>query len=135
MKTLKQISLLILISIVTSCASIKQDPYTLSETKETKEITLKLIDLSTQPYINHVKSIDSVKTRLQSLLSYQKSKKNNIVLIEMFKILVKDNGKVYGFFNIWKKNNVLATYFINQSKEEIMFGFDQILELENKKDK
>ncbi len=129
----KSILLLVLLWLFASCSST-YDVYSYNETVRLKEKTVKLVELGVEPYSNHAKSIDSLKIELDSLYSYEKTRKQNEATVKLWSsVIINEKGLIYRFFSLWEKKSTLGDLYIDKKKVNIIKAFDDVIELENAK--
>lgn len=133
MKTIKRLSLVIVILITLGGCKTYYDAYSHQETIDVKNQTLQLMDSSANKYVNYELKIDSLKIRITKLYDYQKTRENNFATIEQWKTLLRDNGTFYNFFNYWKSSIKIDSGYLKFIKPQMRLSFDQIIELESAK--
>jgi hypothetical protein len=103
---LKLVPFLIAISFaVVSCTSTRTalfDQYSYQKTTALKIETAKLMDKATTPYVFNKTEAESLLLNIEKLVEYEKSKPNNEITFEMWKILTdKEKNLLSGFFKRW----------------------------------
>ena len=137
---LKLIPFLILISFaVVSCTSTRTalfDQYSYQKATELKIETAKLMDKAVKPYASNKTEVESLLLNIEKLVEYEKSKPNNEITFEMWKILTdKEKNLLSGFFKRWETKETLSPVFVAESKKQVIDALDLLIQYESKKDK
>ena len=130
MKTIKRLSLVIVVLITLGGCKTYYDAYSHQETIDVKNQTLVLMDSSVNKYSNYELKIDSLKIRITKLYDYQKTRENNDVTVQMWRTLLRDNGTFYGFFDYWRNKDSITSGYLKFIKPQMSNSFNKIIELE-----
>lgn len=135
MKTIKN-SCLILITAITlwNCAPL-YDHYTFTQTEETKEGTLRLVEKGTTPFNEHTEAVAALKTRLETMVAYEKTKKRNEITVRMWQLLSGDEQLVGSYLKLWEQKGTLNEAFTEAAGMEMEEAFNLMLAYEKEKDK
>jgi len=133
MKAIKNLSLVIVILITLGGCKSYYDAYSHQETIEVKNQTLVLMDSSVFKYNKYQVRLDSLKVKITNLYEYQKKRQNNIIVVEQWNTLLRDNGTFNNFFNYWKESDTVSKGYLKYIKPQMSKSFDKIIELETKK--
>ncbi|MNQ09854.1 hypothetical protein D3C85_226770 [compost metagenome] len=137
---LKLVLFLIAISFAVACCTSTRtalyDQYSYQKTTELKIETAKLMDKAVTPYASNKKEVESLLLNLEKLVEYEKSKPDNEITFEMWKILSdKEKNLLSGFFKRWETKATLSPTFLAESKKQVMDALDLLIQYESKKDK
>ena len=132
MKKLKQISITIILNVMSSCVT-NYSTIAYENAKRGKQEFLKIADLATESYSIHKSKIDSIKIDLKKSYEFEQQREKNHATVWQWKILMAKNGTIYGFFNLWEKKDSLNTDPIKFIKKDAAATFDEILKLEKAK--
>ncbi|MCI1779625.1 MAG: hypothetical protein LKI53_06670 [Bacteroidales bacterium] len=141
MKTLsKKIRNCALISLVFSligCGTISHfDQTAYYQVVALKTETLNIMDLAKDNYSVHEMEVKTFQTKIQKAYEYEKSRSKNKITVKQWDLLLNKDGNALGsFFRIWESNEKCSETYINEKKKLIGQCFDQIIELEIKKQK
>ncbi|HPF10753.1 MAG TPA: hypothetical protein PKW08_08100 [Flavobacteriaceae bacterium] len=133
MKTTLKTYALLLSLLLASCASY-YDHYTLSETVFTKVMVESLINKATSPYADHEAAVNDLQLQLQKMLLYEKTKKKNLIMQQMWALLNSENSSLQGFLKTWKDQGTLSPVFIEEFSPETLKLFDLMIDFESQKD-
>ena len=118
-----------------SCSSLSSfDQTTIDQASSIKIMALSLMDKATNPYPDFVPQVDELKNKLDEAYQYSKSRNNNDETTQQWELLIKPDGHLLGgFLSRWQSQNKLSGSFVNQAKDLVSTGFDEIIEFENSK--
>lgn len=138
MKTIKLVAILCCFAFG-SCGSTKAllyDKYSHEQTTKIKAASEKTIDNAVNPYASHEAEVQQLLLDCNAMLTYEKGKPNNEIVISMWQLMTNDEKNLLGgFLKRWKDKGSLSPFFIVESKKQIVEAFDLLLEYELKKDK
>ncbi len=124
--------------ILTSCSAIKTavyDQYSYQQTTSIKVDVSKMIDKSTDQYSKHVADVQKLLIDMDKMMEYEKNKPNNEITFTMWQLLTnKEKNSAAGFFKRWEEKGSFSPIFLEESKKQIMEGFDLLIQYEIKKD-
>jgi len=137
MKKLKLIVLLFL-GLFASCSAIKTavyDQYSYQQTTSLKIDVSKIIDKSTEQYSKNAIEVQKIILEMEKMMEYEKNKPNNEITFAMWQLLTnKDKNSVAGFFKRWEEKGSFSPIFLEESKKQILEGFDLLIQYEVRKD-
>lgn len=121
------------------CAKSIFDQQAVSTATELKNNAIALISKATTGQFDAVKEeANTLKTALQAALDYEKARKKNTESIALWQKMIDPKQKMLGgFLEKWEKTGIkpMNKNFVAEAQKLIGKGFDQIIELENKKSK
>ena len=86
------------------------------------------------PYNDFKPQIEDLKEQLNNAYKYETSRNNNDESIKQWRVLINPDGNFLGgFLSNWKSQNKLSETFINQAKDLVRSGFNEIIALERSK--
>ena len=132
MKKLKQISITIILIVMSACVS-NYSTIAYENAVRGKQEFLKVADMATQSYSMHKAKIDSIKIDLEKSYQFEQQREKNQATIWQWKILMGKKGIVYDFFNVWKEQDSVSKAFIKLRKKNAEKSFDEIIKLEQAK--
>ncbi|MEO0292746.1 MAG: hypothetical protein ABIN61_00800 [candidate division WOR-3 bacterium] len=106
------------------------DSYSYKETISAKVETLELMGKGTKEYLKYEDQIEKVLLNLKKQYEYEKNKPKNYETSKMWEIILE---MFNGFIEIWRKNERLNDFFINEVKIKVEKIFNLIIDLESKK--
>ncbi len=133
---IQKLSYVLLASLLfISCSSLSSfDQTTIDQASSIKIMALSLMDKATNPYTDFAPQVDELKNKLEEAYQYSKSRNNNDETTQQWEVLIKPDGHLLGgFLSRWQSKNKLSETFINQAKDLVRTGFDEIIEFENSK--
>ena len=118
-----------------SCSSLNSfDQTALNQAKSLKTISLYLMGNAVNPYSDFKPQIEDLKEQLNNAYKYETSRNNNDESIKQWRVLINPDGNFLGgFLSKWKSQNKLSETFINQAKDLVRSGFNEIIDLERSK--
>jgi hypothetical protein len=137
---MKKLKLLIILffTIFISCNAIKTavyDQYSYQQTTSIKVEASKMIDKSTEQYSKNAVEVQKLLLDMEKMMEYEKNKPNNEITFAMWQLLTnKEKNSVAGFFKRWEEKGSFSPIFLEESKKQIMEGFDLLIQYEIKKD-
>lgn len=135
MKTKLKMYALFASLIFASCADI-YDHYTFTKTLETQVMVENLFKRSTtQQYSDNLASINELQLQLQTMLEYEKTKKDNLIMQKMWELHNSEGSALQGFFKQWKAQGTMSEVFIQEFTPEVSRMFDLMVDYENSKSK
>ncbi len=131
----KFLYIFILSFICLSCSSLSSfDQTALDQATIIKTISLYLMGNATNPYNDFKPQIEDLKEQLNIAYKYEKGRTNNDESSKQWETLINPNGNLLGgFLSRWQSKNKLSETFINQAKDLVRNGFDEIIDLESSK--
>lgn len=112
------------------------DQYAYTQTTSIKVDALNVMELATDNFSNHKKEVGEIKTQMQKAYEYEKNRQKNNITVLMWEEMMKPSGKLFGgFITFWESHNTVSPKFIEDEKKLIGDAFDQIAQLEIKKNK
>lgn len=121
-----------------SCNTVKNpgyDQYSYQQTTSIKVEVSKMIDKSVEQYSKNVIDVEKLLLNMEKMMEYEKNKPNNEITFSMWQFLLnKEKNAVAGFFKRWQEKGSFSPVFIEESKKQIMEGFDLLIKYEIKKD-
>jgi hypothetical protein len=137
MKKIKLVALLLCV-MLTSCNAIKTavyDQYSYQQTTSIKVDASRLIDKSTDQYSKNVADVQKLLLDMDKMMEYEKNKPNNEITFAMWQVLTnKEKNSVAGFFKRWEEKGSFSPIFLEESKKQLMEGFDLLIQYEVRKD-
>ena len=133
-KTKFHFIVLLLCSLMFSCASSLYDHYTFTETIGAKTDAQSLIRQSVTSYENHISQIESFKSRIDKMVIYEKEKSKNEITLKMWNHMNSENSSLSKFLVLWKEKDKLNPAFTEDFASQIDKMFDLMIAYETKKD-
>ncbi|WP_028888820.1 hypothetical protein [Tenacibaculum ovolyticum] len=137
MKKIKLLSL-VLVVLLTSCASLKMAPYDQYSYQKSVEIkidTENIIAKATTTYAENSIEIERLKNDMRKIVAYEKYKPNNEITYNMWKIISdKEKNLIAGFLNRWEKKGKLSSYFVKEANQQITEAMNLLVRFEGKKE-
>jgi hypothetical protein len=137
MKKLKLIALMLSVMLI-SCNAIKTavyDQYSYQQTTSIKVDVSKIIDKSIDAYSKNSAEVQKLQLDMEKMMEYEKNKPNNEITFAMWQVITnKEKNSVAGFFKRWEEKGSLSPIFIEESKKQLMEGFDLLIQYEVRKD-
>ena len=124
------------------CATISPfDQYAYAQVTSVKVDVMNLMDLSAEPYSNHVTIVEDVTSKIMKVVEYEKHRPKNGITVamwnKMFRVdssgIVDATTMIPSFLKKWKQDGKESKFFIQQAKGQVSEGFDLIAELEASK--
>ena len=101
-----------------------------------KAEALQLMDKGSTPYSQNSEKIDAVLLDMNKAYEYDKGRARNEKTTALWTALLNPEGKLFGgFIRYWKTRNELHPAYIDEKKKDISDAFDQIIQLEQGKQK
>lgn len=126
-------------SLIISCESFKTvtfDQFIYQKTIEIKVDADNLINKSSEDYKTHENDIENIKKQIAFILEYEKNRPNNEASTLMWELMNnKDKNLLMGYFELWKKNNIVSSSFSVEAKKQIDEAFSLLLKYEATKNK
>lgn len=92
------------------------------------------MNLATDDYATHEKTVQDLQTKLQKVYAYEKNRPKNEITLKMWDKLLDANGHLLGgFIKRWQTEHKLNAVFVREEKKIIDEAFDQIAGLESHK--
>ena len=117
-----------------SCVSL-YDHFTLTETVATKVQMENLLDNATTPYTDNLAAINALKTQMQKMLVYERTKDKNVVTTKMWELMTGENSTINSFLETWESQGTMSAPFVEEFRPQITEMFDLMIDFESKKDK
>jgi len=136
-KTVFFFSFVVLISMAGCTPTISlYDQYAYAQAISVKVDALNLMDLATEDYQSHQKEIAALNVEIQKIYEYDQRRTKDSLTVKQWDILKNPNGHLLGsFLNNWKTSGKLSTVYIGDKKTTVTVAFDEIIKLENHKNK
>ena len=129
------ISISLIVLFLVSCSTIS--PFSETAYKQSTSIkasALALMDKAQEPYSNYCKKVEDLMLEARKAYEYAKGRPKNEESAEQWAIMIDPKGNMLaGFFEKWKSEGKQSKFFIEEAKEQISKGFDQISALESGK--
>lgn len=127
----KIISIAIIVIIFQACSVTNFDRYAYQKTEESKIEAFEVMDLaSSNSFESRSADVDRFKLKLDSLFTYEKSRKNNALTVEAWKTVLSEGSTLNRFFKRWKEKVVLKPTYVAEKKINVGRLFDDILKIE-----
>jgi len=122
---------------LTACSTIAPyDQAAYEHATSTKAEALLLMDRANTSYSQNADKIDAVILDLNKAYEYDKGRPRNQITAAMWTKLLNPEGKLFGgFIRYWKSKGQLHPAYIEEKKKDIGDAFDQIIQLEQGKEK
>ncbi len=137
MKKLKLIALFFL-GLLASCNAIKTavyDQYSYQQTTSLKVDVSKIVDKSTEQYSKNALEVQKIALEMEKMMEYEKNKPNNEITFAMWQLINnKEKNSVAGFFKRWEEKGNFSPIFLEESKKQLLEGFDLLIQYEVRKD-
>ena len=121
--------------LITGCVSsaiFNQKAY--EQATSLKVDALTLMDQATEPFADHRKAVDELTIKIEKAYQYCLGLPNNEETIGQWEIIKDpDRNSLMGFLKRWETEKQLSQTFINNVKDLVSKGFDEVIELESKK--
>lgn len=132
---IRNLTILVFILSFTACATISSfDQYAYTQTTSLKVDAMNTMDLATDDYATHEKTVQDLQTKLQKVYAYEKNRPKNEITLKMWDKLLDGNGHLLGgFIKRWQTEHKLNAVFVREEKKIIDEAFDQIAGLESHK--
>lgn len=102
----------------------------------TKAEAVMLMDRAGTPYSQNTGNIDAVMLDLNKAYEYDKGRSKNQITVQLWTKLLNPEGNLFGgFIRYWKTRGELHPAYIEEKKKDIEDAFDQIIQLEQGKQK
>jgi len=131
----RSMTIVLVLFLYVSCASISSfDQYAYTQTTSLKVDAMNTMDLATEEFTTHKKTVQDLQTKLQKVYEYEKNRPKNEITIKMWDKIMDANGHLLGgFIKRWESKQKLNEAFINEEKKLVGVAFDQIAGLESHK--
>ena len=132
---IRNLTVLVFLLSFTACATISSfDQYAYTQTTSLKVDAMNTMDLATDEYTTHEKTVQDLQTKLQKVYEYGKNRPQNGITLKMWDKLLDANGHLLGgFIKRWQNEHKLNAVFVREEKKIIDEAFDQIAGLESHK--
>jgi hypothetical protein len=104
-----------------------------------KAEALTLIGESNQSYTSHEQEVNALKLEMSKAAEFAKGIPKNEAVVGMYAIIMREDkndlGSLYGVLTLWKEKNTLHTAYIQEITTKIGEEFDQLIQLEQGKNK
>jgi len=132
---IRNLTILVFLLSFTACATISPfDQYAYTQTTSLKVDAMNTMDLATDDYATHEKTVQDLQTKLQKVYEYEKNRPRNEITLKMWDKLLDANGHLLGgFIKRWQGEHKLNAVFVREEKKIIDEAFDQIAGLESHK--
>lgn len=135
MKTKLKMFVLFISLVFASCASY-YDHYTFTKTLETKVMVENLLQRSaTQQYSDNLTSVNELQQQLQTMLEYEQTKKDNIIMQKMWALHLAESSALQGFIKQWEEQGTMNQVFIDEFTPEVSRLFELMVDYEANKSK
>jgi outer membrane PBP1 activator LpoA protein len=125
-----------LVLVLTACSTIASYDQTAYEhATSTKAETLLLMDRATTSYSQNTDKIDAVILDLNKAYEYDKGRARNQLTVRQWTKLLSPDDLFGAFIRKWKSKGQLHPGYIEVKKKDVEDAFDQIIELEQGKQK
>jgi hypothetical protein len=125
-----------LVLVLTACSTIAPYDQTAYEhATSTKAETLLLMDRATTSYSQNTDKIDAVILDLNKAYEYDKGRARNQFTVGLWTKLLSPDDLFGAFIRKWKTKGQLHPGYIEVKKKDVEDAFDQIIELEQGKQK
>jgi hypothetical protein len=102
----------------------------------TKAEALLLMDRASTSYSQNSEKIDEVMLDLNKAYEYDKGRLRNQITVQLWTKMLNPEGNLFGgFIRYWKNTGELHAAYIKEKKKDIEDAFDQIIQLEQGKQK
>ena len=134
--TLNKIAALAVLLMIVGCGHLIA-PY--NETAYQNATNLKveslaLMDKATEPYSENEQSVENLNIKLEQAYEFAKGLPKNEITAKQWWIMIDPDGNMLGgFLQKWKNDGSLNQIFVEEVKNQVSQGFDQIIELESAK--
>jgi len=122
---------------LTGCNTIAPyDQAAYEHATSTKAEALLLMDRASTSYSQNADRISTVILDINKAYEYDKGRPKNQVTVEIWAELLSPDGKSFGgFLRYWKSKGQLHPAYIEEKKKDVGDAFDQIIQLEQGKQK
>jgi hypothetical protein len=138
MKAIKLVTILCCF-VFASCKSTKTvlyDQYSYDQTTAIKAESEKVMNQAITSYTNYQVEIEKLLLNCNTLLTYEKTKPNNEITINMWQLINNEEKNLLGgFLKRWKDKGSLSPFFLEESKKQVIDAFDLLRQYEMTKDK
>lgn len=94
------------------------------------------MDRASTPYSQNTEKIDGAILDLNKAYEYDKGRFKNQITVQLWTKLLNPEGNLFGgFIRYWKRRGELHPAYIEEKKKDIEDAFDQIIQLEQGKQK
>jgi hypothetical protein len=125
-----------LVLVLTACSTIATyDQAAYEHATSAKAETLLLMDRATTAYSQNTDKIDAVILDLNKAYEYDKGRARNQETVGMWTKMLSPDDLVGAFIRKWKSEGQLHPGYIKVKKKDVEDAFDQIIELEQGKQK
>jgi hypothetical protein len=104
-----------------------------------KAEALTLVGKSNQSYTSHEQEVNALKLDMSKAAEFAKGIPKNDAVVGMYAIIMRDDkndlGSLYGVLTLWKEKNTLHAAFTQEITTKIGEEFDQLIQLEQGKNK
>ena len=125
-----------LVLVLTACSTIAPyDQAAYEHATSAKAETLLLMDRATTSYSQNTDKIDAVILDLNKAYEYDKGRARNQFTVKLWTELLSPDDLFGAFIRKWKTKGQLHPGYIEVKKKDVEDAFDQIIELEQGKQK
>lgn len=125
-----------LVFVITACTTIAPyDQAAYEHATSTKAETLLLMDRATTSYSQNTDKIDAVILDLNKAYDYDKGRATNQLTVRLWTELLSPDNLFGAFIAKWKSKGQLHPGYIEVKKKDVEDAFDQIIQLEQGKQK
>jgi hypothetical protein len=136
MRSARPLSLLLCALAFAACNTISSyDQAAYQHATDAKAETLALMSKATTSYSSHTKDIADLDLELDKAYEYDKGRSLNQITTKQWEILRGPDSILNRFFASWQKAGTLDATFIADKKEHVAKDFDDIIQLENGKNR
>ncbi|HSZ77505.1 MAG TPA: hypothetical protein VK775_08905 [Chthoniobacterales bacterium] len=131
------LAVVVAVQALIACSTIAPyDQTAYEQATSTKAEALMLMDRASLPYGQNIDKIDSVLLDINKAYEYDKGRVKNEITISLWQKLLNPEGNLFGkFIHYWKTKSQLHPAYIDEKKIDIGDAFDQIIQLEQGKNK
>ena len=124
-----------LVLTLAGCSTIAPyDQVAYEHATSTKAEALLLMDKASMPYNQNTQQTDAVILDLNKAYEYDKGRPRNQITVQLWTKLLSPNANLFGgFLRYWKSRGELHPAYIQEKKKDIEDAFDQIIQLEQGK--
>jgi competence protein ComGC len=92
-----------------------------------------LIEKSTDNYSIHAMEVESLKARIDSIVSEENKRQMNQATNAMWTVVQKDKFSLYGFFELWKQQNTVSPAAVAEMNQKLLSILNVIQSWEQRK--
>jgi hypothetical protein len=127
---------LALVTIGLGACAARFNQVALNNATSLKERTLATLDKANTPYADHQAEVETLQSELDKAWEYAKGLPKNDASAQQWALLRNPDGHLAGgALKKWRAEGKLSPAMVTEISGQIAHGFDEIIELENKKPK